>query len=197
MDKNVKENIVIKKLKHRLLNKDVLFNKSTIMLLPLFESVRDFIDANMSRLINVYYNSEEDVDYHNDYKNRIYFVYNKEIENVDSSYNKLTNHKLFLNRKVIDKYVIYSFKIPDVFINDFILFKKGLFSKLSDLYKKIMINYYSCEKEFITKILYPTDTDRQQLSLYLGTNEKINELYSIPDSNEETFSISNFYKLKY
>ena len=188
-------NIIIKKLKHRLVNKDILFNKSTIMLLPLFESVRDFIDNNMSKLVNVYYNSEEDVDYHNDYKNRIYFVYKEVIDTVNDSF--LTEHKLFLKKERIDCYITYSFKIPDVFINDFILFKKGRFSKLSDLYKKILVNYYKSEKEFITKILYPSDNDKHQLSLFLNTNEKINELYSVPDSTEETFNISNFYKLKF
>lgn len=170
-------------------------NKSTIFLLPLLDFNRDFINKNMQSLVNIYYHCEEDIDYNNNYKDRVYCVFKKENFDHKKAVN-MYNTPQFIGSIEKDKYLIFIFKVPEIFLQDYLLFKKGMFSKMSNFYKaRVIAEYVPPDVEYLKAILYPTDDDKHQLSLFLGAKEKIKEVYSVPETSEEIFKLSNFFKI--
>lgn len=176
-------------------NKTYSFNDSTIFLLSMLGSEKEYVDKHINTLVNVYYHSEEDLDYSNSYKNRIYIVFNineelmKDIENI-------SKNKYYITYSILDSLIIFTFKVRDIYINDYLLFKKGKFSKFSEGYKIKLLNSYPNKKDYIRKIIYPSQQDKNQLLIELDTKIKIDETRSIPDTNKEIFKISSFYTIK-
>ncbi len=170
-------------------------NKSTIFLLPLLDFNRDFINKNMQSLVNIYYHCEEDIDYNNSYKDKVYCVFKKDSFDHKKAVN-MYNTPQFIGNIEKDNYLIFIFKVPEIFLNDYELFKKGMFSKMSAFYKaRVIAEYVPPDVEYLKAILDPTDKDKQQLSLFLGLREQVKEVYSVPETSEEIFKLSNFYKI--
>lgn len=170
------------------------FNRSTIFLLPMLDFNKNFIFENYNQLVNIYYHCEEDIDYNNEYKDRLYTVFKKG----DIDYTKaanLYNTPQFIGTIEKGDYFIFIFKIPDIFLEDYLLFKKGMFSKMSKVYKAKLFIEYPGDVDYLKAILYPTEKDIAQLSLFLNSREKLTEVYSKPETSEETFKLSNFYKI--
>ena len=186
-------NLIVNKLKERYKSKKSKYNKSTIFLLPMLAD-KEFINGNFDKLINIYYHTEKDVDYNKNYKDRLYLVFDNKDVLVNTESLKESIDFLFCEN--IDDYDIYTFKIPHQYLKDYIKFKKGMYTEISDRYKQILIAYYPKNKSHLKSILYPSDEDKRQLGLFLKSNEKIKEVYSSPNNEEEIFKASKFYKLK-
>lgn len=188
--------IIVDKLKQKISSKKLVgsFNRSFIFLAPMLDFNKDFINKNMDNLVNIYYNCEEDIDYDNKYKDRIYCVFKKDTFDHTKAVN-MYNTTQFIGTIERDNYLIFIFKIPEIFSNDYTLFKKGMFSNMSKFYKAKAIAEYPLDKEYLRAILNPTDKDLQQLSLYLGIKEGIKEVYSVPETSDEIFKLSNFFKI--
>lgn len=191
------KSIIIDKLKEKTSNKKLSgsYNKSTIFLYPLLNVNKSFISKNMMSLVNIYYHCEEDLEYDNNYKDRIYCVFKKEGFDPVKAAN-IYNTEQFIGLIERDEYLIFVFKVPEEHIQDYELFKKGMFSKFSPSYKAKIIVEYPLDIEYLKSILYPSDKDIEQLSLFLNTKESIKEVYSAPNSDDEIFKLSNFYKIK-
>ncbi len=188
--------IIVNKLERKISNKKLSgsFNRSFVFLQPMLDFNKTFVSKNMTNLVNVYYHCEEDIDYDNNYKDRIYCVFKKSDFDHKAAAN-IYNTSQFLGTIEKDDYLIFIFKVPDIFLQDYLLFKKGMFSKMSSHYKAKILLEYPSDVDYLKAILYPTDKDKQQLSLFLGTKEQIKEVYSIPEPSEEIFKMSNFYKI--
>lgn len=186
-------NLIVNKLKERYKNKKSKYNKSTVFLLPMLAD-KEFINSNFDKLINIYYHTEKDIDYNKNYKDRIYLVFSNKDSLVKTE--TLKESIDFLFSETIDDYDVYTFKIPHQYLTDYIKFKKGLYTEISTKYKNMLLAYYPKNRQYLNSILYPTDEDKKQLGLFLNSNEKIKEVYSSPDNEEEIFKASKFYKLK-
>jgi hypothetical protein len=102
----------------------------------------------------------------------------------------LTRHELF--NKLIDnehQYVMVQFKVPDIYINDVHKFIDGKYSRLSDPYKKRILQFHHYNKGGeLGQILYKTDRRKKQLELELGVNLSEDlELYDRPDLDLEYY----------
>lgn len=193
-DKN--KSIIVSKLEKKISGKKLSgsFNKSYVFLLPMLDFSTKFIDDNIKNLINIYYHCEEDVGYDNNYKDRIYCVFKKDkIDPTKAA--ALYNTQQFIGTIEKDNYLIFIFKVPEIYLQDYLLFKKGMFSKMSAQYKAQVITMYPSDVEYLRGILDPSDKDKQQLSIFLGVRDQIKEVYSVPEPSEEIFKMSNFYKL--
>ncbi len=190
--------IITNKLKQRMQGGRPEYNKSTIFLLPMLAECKGFLNTeNRKLLVNIYYHTEEDLNYNKSFKNRIYCVFKNTPEfNSDSNLNKLKQSSNYIGINRIDNYVIIIFKVPYTYLGDYLLFKKGKYSKISDKYKKILLDYYPSFKDYLKNILYPSDIDKKQLSLFLGTKENITEVYSTPNPTDEIFRLSSFWNIK-
>lgn len=188
--------IIVDKLKQKLTNKKLTgsFNRSYVFLPPMLDLNRTFIDKNMDNLVNIYYHCEEDIDYNKKYKDRIYCVFKKDAFDHTKAVN-IYNTNQFIGTIDKDNYLIFIFKVPEIYSNDYSLFKKGMFSNMSKLFKAKLITEYPLDIEYLRAILNPTDNDLKQLSLYLDIKNDIKEVYSVPETSEEIFKLSNFYKL--
>lgn len=188
--------IIVDKLKQKLSSKKLTgsFNRSFVFLAPMLEFNKEFINKNMDNLINIYYHCEEDIDYDNKYKDRIYCVFKKDSFDHTKAIN-IYNTTQFIGTIERDQYLIFIFKVPEIYSNDYSLFKKGMFSNMSKLFKAKLITEYPLDIEYLRAILDPSDKDLKQLSLYLGVNEQIKEVFSVPETSDEIFKLSNFYKI--
>lgn len=199
MTKTTKPNtIVVDKLTEKI-NRDKSedFNKSTVFLLPMIKADRDFLNKNFHSIVNLYYYCEEDLDYNNAYKNRIYCVFKQETFDLSKA-EGLFNCPEYLGKLERGDYLIFVFRVPDIYLHDFLMFKKGLYSRMSPEYKELLIKSYPGtikNVEYIRRILNPTDEDRNQLSIFLETKGDMKEVYSAPEDSEETFKQSNFWKI--
>lgn len=164
------------------------------MLRPNPNVVINRITSNIDSFQNTYFHSEIDLDYNENYRNRIYVVFNKKTikqELVDL----LASLDNYIRAEFILDFIIFVFKIPDVFLNDFLLFKEGQYSKFSKEYKDLITKCWPYKLN-LKEILYPTKDRIYQLQLILGTNEKITETQGKPDTIKETFKMSNYFKIE-
>ena len=84
-------NLIVNKLKEKANGEKPRYNKSTVFLLPMLPECRSFLDTNnMKLLVNVYFHTENDLNYNKSYKDRIYIVFenNKEFSS-DENINKI------------------------------------------------------------------------------------------------------------
>jgi len=143
--------------------------------------------------VNTYYHSEEDFGYTDSLKNRIYLVFDKnriKQEIVDL----LASCKNYLRAEFKQEFIVFCFKIPDIYYNDFLLFKVGYYSKFSKEYKDLLIKSWPYKPD-LKDILNPKESNLNQIQLILNTTERITEIQGRPDSIKETFKISNYFRL--
>ena len=102
----------------------------------------------------------------------------------------LTRHELFT--KMSDEnhqHVLFEFRIPEVYLKEVPKFLSGQYSKLSEPYKKKVLQFlhYNRNGE-LGQILYKTDRRRRQLELKLGVNLSEDlELYDKPNLKMEIY----------
>lgn len=166
------------------------YNKSAVFLLPMLD-----IKLNLfSNFHNVYYKT-----IYNDDENekRIYLVY--KINNINEQIVKdITNNVHYLRDFDIDGFKVIVYKVPLIYIKDFILFCEGKYNNFSKLYKNLLLfSYGTLKKDELNKILNSTDRHKEELATKFDVNIKdIKEVFPIPDEIEETFSVGNNYKLE-
>lgn len=172
-------------------------NKSLVYLVPMISSEPEKIIRNLvinsDAFINTYYHSETDIDYNDNYKNRIYLVFDK-LKIKQEFVEILSKSHNYIRAEFNNDLIIFIFKIPDIYLNDFLLFKEGKYSKISKEYKCLILH---CWPNTITirDVLYPKKEGLDQLKIILKTREKITETLSKPDQIKETFKMSNYFKI--
>lgn len=87
--------------------------------------------------------------------------------------------------------VLYVFDVPDEHLDDYFLFRRGMYSKFDPKYKIRILRFHNSGKDStLGKILYRDQSRKKQLERDLNLNfelDKNAELYSIPDLEEETY----------
>jgi len=137
----------------------------------------------------------------NQYKFVIIFD-NVDDEALSTMIYKLQNHYMFTEAQYDDnnREVCLFFNIPTEYKNDFDLFVKGKYSKLSDNYKKLLTKVYGkgtmdgvSEKTGLPNIsmydvIYPTDKNKKQLGDILNVKYSlIKEILSPPNIEFEEY----------
>lgn len=172
-------------------------NKSLVYLLPMISTQPEIIIKNLvtnnTAFINTYFHSETDLDYDNNYKNRIYLVFDKSKIKQEFA-NLLGESHNYIRADFNNELLIFTFKIPDIYLNDFLLFKEGKYSKFSTEYKHLLLQSWPNTKN-LRDVLYPRKENIEQLKIILRTREKITETLSKPDQIKETFKMSNYFKI--
>lgn len=184
------------------------YNFSVVFLLPMIFTSKDMIKNFNKGFINIYYHCEEDIDFNNDYKNRLYLVYNKEVDK--DTIKLLELNKNYIKDFVLDEYLIYCFNIPDIYKQDFILYKQGKYKSTSKTYRDSVINTFGNvtvkainniktldNRSYTIKDLFePSENMKYQMNIYYGDKVKVDEVCSKPTDYKNTFKRSNFYKTK-
>lgn len=165
------------------------YNKSAIFLLPLIGiNLNLFVD-----FYNVYYKSVYNYD---ENEKRIYVVYKINSITEDTSKNIIKSLYYFSNYN-IDGFKVFIYRVPNIFIKDFNLFINGKYNSFSKAYKTLLLSSYPMKREELNKILNSLPKHIEELAKKFDVNSKdIKEIFPIPDEIEETFSISNNYKLE-
>lgn len=85
--------------------------------------------------------------------------------------------------------VLYTFSIPEEYMEDAAKFVSGDYSKFSKHYKDRILRFYSAtEKSFLGQILSKAEEKRLELESKIGEKlPKDAEVYSVPDMLDETF----------
>lgn len=164
-------------------------NKSSVFLLPM-------LGINLNLFKNFYNVYNQSVYEKNNEDRKIYIVY--KTENINQEIlNSISKSVYYLDNKDIDSFTIIRYRVPSIYLNDFKLFCNGKYNSFSKEYKNLLLKCYSINKVEFEKILNTLPKTKQELAEKFNVNiEDIKEVYSIPDEIEETFSISNNYKLK-
>ncbi len=96
------------------------------------------------------------------------------------------------------KTTLYVFKVPEKHISDFIKFKEGKYSEISETYKRRILSFHNVDRENVLgKILYKDKSRMMELKekFWSSDDRRMNkvvdlmdaELYSIPNLTTETF----------
>ncbi len=165
------------------------YNKSSVFLLPILGINLRFF----KKFYNVYYKTIYDKD--RDIK-RIYVVYKNE-DLLDEVNTNITKATCYMDKYYIDSFTIFRYKVPELYLKDFILFCNGKYNNFSTRYKELLLFSYAVDKQELEKILNSLPKDRQALADKFDVSiEDIKEIYPIPDEIEETFTIANNYNLE-
>jgi hypothetical protein len=120
--------------------------------------------------------------------------FDKNYENVKIA---LQTQPEFISYVESEEYEIYNLKIPEKYEEDFLKFIKGKYSEMSKEYKEDITSLHLHTSKITYKqmndILYPTKEKQDALAKFLGVASLFsNEVYDIPDLEEEVFNISDF-----
>lgn len=116
---------------------------------------------------------------------------------------RLINNELFVESIDLNNKVLYIFRFPDVYLNEYNLFKEGKYSKFGEDVKKLILKFWadfhkgnSGAVEFLLKvkgILYKEDKLKQIIEKELGVQlDKEQELGDISNINNETFEVNEY-----
>jgi len=109
---------------------------------------------------------------------------------------KLQSDYLFLDCEYDDddREVVLFFDVPKEFKSDFELFLTGSYSKMSDVYKNRLVQYFgksTCEDWGLVTMwdtIYPKEHKKKQIAEKYGVDlDKISELISSPDIEHEIY----------
>lgn len=177
------------------MTKQKKINEALVFLLPMLK----FKFSMVTNIENAYFQSEEDLGEENKYKERIYLVYKMKALTTEEI-EKLVMSEYYTKHTYLNSYIIFSYKVPEEYFIDYLLYKKGKFTLFTSKYKNLLLTTYHNTEQYdiLERILYPSKADREQLSLEFNVDDKIiKELRSIPNDIESTFRRSNFYSLKF
>ena len=163
--------------------KKLRFNKSKTYLLPLLSEVLDLNIKFLPYLINTYLFDEN-----NEYENCICILHEFNFKNPEfTKYeHKLTNNELFVKHIDIDDKVVYIFKFPEEYLNEYNCLLNSQYSKFGDDAKQLILRFWgevysgnSAGVNFLLKI-------KQILYKDLKLKERLQkELGVTLDSNQE------------
>lgn len=123
-------------------------------------------------------------------------LYDKNYSNVKFELQNNPNFKTYINN---EEYELFNLKIPEKYEEDFLRFLKGNYSKMSNEYKETITSLHLHASRIsyknINDILFPSKEKIEALAKFLGVSElPNNEIFDIPDLEEEVFDISKFIK---
>jgi hypothetical protein len=184
--------------------KEVKFTKTATFLFPLLNIPKKFFKCDIrdpwgrmkysTRFLNAYLKHEEITKYSD--SNHVFLILRNyrdpEFENFYSSLCKLSNY--------VDDYdsgscLIAVFKVPEFLQDDFNMIKEGLYSKVSQKAKELILSnhYFSHESSTIPMILYKSEALRREWEKRLSNEHK--ECPSIVDlRDQEVWAILNIQK---
>jgi hypothetical protein len=184
--------------------KKVLYNKSKTYLLPLISEVLDLNIKFLPYLINTYLFDEN-----NEYENCIFILHEFNFKNPEfTKYeHKLTNNELFVKHIDIDDKVVYIFKFPEEYLNEYNCLLNSQYSKFGDDAKQLILRFWgevysgnSVGVAFLLKIkqiLYKEIKLKERLQKELGviiSNDQ--ELGDYVDPYNEVFNSEDFKEIK-
>lgn len=159
------------------------YNKSKTYLLPLLSEVLDLNIKFLPYLINTYLFDEN-----NEYENCIFILHEFNFKNPEfTKYeHKLTNNNLFVKHIDIDDKVVYIFKFPEEYLNEYNCLLNSQYSKFGDDAKQLILRFWAevysgnpAGVNFLLKvkqILYKDQKLKESLQKELGV--------IIPDNQE-------------
>jgi hypothetical protein len=184
--------------------KKVLYNKSKTYLLPLISEVLDLNIKFLPYLINTYLFDEN-----NEYENCIFILHEFNFKNPEfTKYeHKLINNELFVKHIDIDDKVVYIFKFPEEYLNEYNCLLNSQYSKFGDDAKQLILRFWgevysgnSVGVAFLLKIkqiLYKEIKLKERLQKELGviiSNDQ--ELGDYVDPYNEVFNSEDFKEIK-
>lgn len=177
-----------------------MYNKSKTYLLPLLAEFISLDISFMKYLKNTYMFYEDE----NEFYLCLLYNFNFKDPNFTKHENQLINNELFYKLIDVDNQVLYIFKFPEKYKQDFRYFKDSKYSKLSEDSKKLILKFWnkvysgnSAVVPFLIKvkqILYRDE--RLKLKIEKDLNIKLSEnqeLGDFIDIKKETF---NMYEYK-
>lgn len=127
-------------------------------------------------------------------------LYTKNVNfNIVRYFNKLRQHPLYINEKVLDKHILFIFKFPEEYLNEYKYFHLGRYSRFSDEAKKTIISFMSNNYQYpnivedVVHILYKNKARKEKIEIELGIKlDDDAELTSVIDEDEETFNTEKY-----
>ena len=162
--------------------KKLRFNKSKTYLLPLLSEVLDLNIKFLPYLINTYLFDEN-----NEYENCIFILHEFNFKNPEfTKYeHKLINNELFVKHIDIDDKVVYIFKFPEEYLNEYNCLLNSQYSKFGDDAKQLILRFWgevysdnSAGVNFLLKIkqiLYKEIKLKERLQKELGVTIDSNQ----------------------
>lgn len=178
------------------LNMGGKYTKTTLFLLPILDVYyKDFLYANKQFLINCHLDLE---------MSELIVILNNEdseFEPLTALIYRLTNDSLFSESYTDneDKEIILTFDLTKGWLSDLNKFKKGAYSKFSDVLKRKLVKYYgegssTDHKSTIYDSIYPTDEKKKLLISFLGVDVPVSELTEVMD--KPNLEIEQYKNLK-
>jgi hypothetical protein len=177
----------------------IRYNKSKTYLLPLLAEVIEIDTRFFNHLKNTFISDTNDK-----YKDCIFILHDFSFKNPEfTNYeHKLTNNPYFVDLIDIDNLVLYIFKFPEEYMEEYNLFKKGKYSKFGEDAKKVIINFFGHIYQgnlnavkfllALKQILYKDKKLKERIEEDLRvTLPKDAELTDIASMEDETFNITN------
>lgn len=170
-------------------------NRSKTYMLPLLSEFVNFDMKFMKYLLNTFINIEEE-------ENSLAILHEFTFKDPEfTSYeHRLLENKLFSKYIDIDDKVLYIFKFPEEYLNEYNLFKEGKYSEFGDDAKQLIIKFWAevykrnssatkfliSLKQVLYKDLKLKETIEKELGVKLNDNQELGEII---DMNNETFKI--------
>lgn len=170
------------------MSKKVEFNKSVFFILPMLNidiaNIKDFYNCYTS----IYLNKIKEY--------RIIIVTNE--TDINNKYLSSFPGLIFRRSSIKNNYSEYYFSIPLEYFDDFLLFRKGKYSKMSIKYRQMLIKFYGVSRiAEINDRLKPGEEIKSKIAKRFETNPVfIQETLSKPDLIKENFTIDKLIKLK-
>lgn len=182
----------------------IVSNKSKTYLLPLLSELVDFDKKYYDNLINTYIYDDLDK-----YENCIFILHKFSFKNPEYTQyeHRLVNNDLFIDLIDIDDSVLYIFKFPEEYLEEYNNFKVGRYSKYETDAKELILNFFGNiyksnpnAVSFLLKIkqiLFKDSKLKRKIEKELNAELPSNaELSSIMNKSKETFSLSKYIEAK-
>ena len=178
----------------------IISNKSKTYLLPLLSELVDFDKKYYDNLINTYI-----YDGVGKYENCIFVLHKFSFRNPEYTHyeHRLVNNELFVDLIDIGENVLYIFKFPEEYMDEYYAFEMGLYSEYGEDAKELILSFFGNiykgnvnAVNFLLKIkqiLFKDDKLKRKIEKELGVELPLNaELSSIMEKNNETFDLSKY-----
>jgi hypothetical protein len=187
------------------MSKEIVYNKSKTYLLPLLSEFIPLKIDYVKFLENTYLFDDK-----GKYKDCIFVLHDFSFRNPEFTQYEhgLTSSEFFVDLVDIDNQVLYIFKFPDVYLDEYNHFINGKYSKFGEDAKELVLSFWGevyTEKvsavAFLLKlkqVLFKDKLLKQQLERELSTRtspvvlDDEAELASIIDESDETFELSKY-----
>lgn len=177
------------------------YNKSKTYLLPLLSEVVDFEPKFMKNLLNSYMFYDES----DEYKDCLCIIHDFSFKNPEfTSYeHKLTNTKYFVKHIDIGNKVLYIFKFPEEYLDEYYLLQMGRYSEFKEDAKELILRFWNTIYKnnpnaistliYIKQVLYKETKLKQKLETDLNVKiDESQELGELIEIESETFKIEEF-----